>query len=368
MKMKKLKIIGGVSGNGNSKPTNFPANANLRKYSLGTNAANGANKNKDLASGVTSNNANINSGVNGLNSHLSNREIQPSITNLNPLGNSSSNNKLTFDSVFNFKKNSQPVIINNSLMNNNSNQNGSSMSQGLGPISQNFNNVFSQQQQIQIPNSSIVLNGNQQPQISININNFNINNYNVNSYKLKKSSPVNVGHTANFMDTTPVQISNSSHQITKTFEFLKQSKKIIAQASEKQSDKNIEKLPDNIKGTEKSENKFKFSSKISEPSPKKLSISNSKKKNKIQTIIDGNNDSFINELADLLNNVDNNPKESGKIKDDALILMTEEEETMEINLQDYMRKSKIEVEDQLKKEVKILGKFNVIFIHLGSYT
>jgi hypothetical protein len=266
--------------------------------------------------------------------------------------NSILNNKLTFDNVFNFKQSIiSPTIVNQNLdgsgnINNINNSNPSSITNSSS--NPNIN-------QIQINNSPLVINNApSQPQISININNFNIKNYNINSNKVKKNESQTINNTpisvlAGNSSTTNLKSSDSNIKLSLsgnsqnklnfgkinivdenenfgTFGVNNGIGNIIGNCNSMGNSigignsvgngngNNIVIVNGNVNGNgfgfgnNLSSNsslplKFKIAKELS-PKKHKANVSNKKLKNKIETIIDGNNDSFINELADLLNNVE----------------------------------------------------------------
>lgn len=283
----------------------------------------------------------------------------PNINNLkktyafaNTANSNSQNSKLTFENVFNFsKKFSGPILINNnSLLNTNfntvltHNNINNSNSLGVGGTS----NIQLPTSLSPLPNlntpSPIVLNNlSGQPQISININNFNINNYNFNSNKLKKQMPLSVPPSHNSNNNISNNLKNVSVErvknSTNVSDNYNTSGKKINTIKKVMSNKNLESTAEKISNSNAPGNcNNNVINQINEPSsklklvksgfsnfnsnlnnnqcsntrnkttPKKSESSNNrnskKKTGKIETIIDGNNDSFINELADLLNNVE----------------------------------------------------------------
>jgi hypothetical protein len=234
--------------------------------------------------------------------------------------------KLTFEKAFSFRKSNANTA---SIVPNSSNTNLNTLltqPQIHGGISNNSNPI-------------VINNFPPQSQISISINNFNISNYNMNTKKFKKS-PNQISSSLNI---TPY----SQVDVTKSLESQKFSTNLIPSLSQATNTSNSntvttpnragtknksyvyindessptkshqvveknEKNESNLLAAKNSQNVFNSGTKLkivkSEFYPNKEAKTKcpSKKSNKIETIIDGNNDdSFINELADLLNNVDN---------------------------------------------------------------
>jgi hypothetical protein len=259
-----------------------------------------------------------------------------------------------------------PVIINNggsNIFNTQFNQASLQITQNSAINTNPPNNInyLSTQNNHNSSHTPIIINNIQsQPQISININNFNINNYNINSNKIKKAA----NQSIQSMNTTPNNGAKSSeslkfvtgpgvtglnnqhhingnnsgtHNHVKNEIILKKVNSHLNITKEKDivskdiqvGDKNDHALHSNAQHLTANSNPHASTNsklrivkgdfnpnqvinntgnvqKISGvPSPlvKSKSIA-TKKAQKIETIIDGNNDSFINELADLLNNVD----------------------------------------------------------------
>lgn len=180
----------------------------------------------------------------------------------------SQSSKLTFENVFTSSKKIKEV-----------------------PVSIN-NNIFGYLNNIQSPNSkafspTMLSHNNLAPQISININNYNISNYNCNPKSAtKKIIPSPLNHCNNSNEKTPFSDKLIKRKLKN---------------NDKDDDLNIE---INNLHTSKNKNHSVNSRQYTKVQNVNI-IKNVKNKNNndIETIIDGNNDSFINELADLLGNV-----------------------------------------------------------------
>ncbi len=258
---------------------------------------------------------------------FNNNDVKKSLNSKQDIHSVDSNkNKLTFEKAFSFRKsnaNTGSIIAN--------------------PSNSNLNNLLTQSHITgNISNNAtplVINNFPPQSQISISINNFNISNYNMNSKKFKKSNNL-ISNSLNMTPNNLIEVTKSmdSHKISanlipgiiqsnnnnssnatltpnraasknKSFVYINDESSPMKQ---NQIVDKIDKIQCNLQSSKNNTNVFNSGTKLkivkSEFYPNKegkLKPCLTKKPNKIETIIDGNNDdSFINELADLLNNVD----------------------------------------------------------------
>jgi hypothetical protein len=292
--------------------------------------------------------------VNYVRKDISTGKINTS-TNQTGVSSTNSNNKLTFENVFSFNstKKQNPVksnpVLNEILQNKDINNVNMAV---MGSIHPHLDNMQISGQQ----------------HISININNFNINNFNFNSNRLRKNkagdqvtqfpqlnSSTSINNNSNINNNLTVKGYDGLKLIPNNLTPNKEGARKLIRVKEGTPLRNGINLNSLLNGNNSEINQLNIptdmarvrselktrGSKITYPNPEAIlsrknrklietikSPNSNENNNKIETIIDGNNDSFIDELADLLNNVDNNNKKNNfsQVED---LHYTEENEQVE---------------------------------------
>ncbi len=255
--------------------------------------------------------------------NIINNNLRKSFNSKKDMQNLDNRSKLTFEKAFSFRKSNvtSPVgsALPSTLISNASNT--------------HLNTILTQSQSLPSSNPIVINNFPPQSQISISINNFNINNYNLNTKKFKKGNQIStsMNTTPNSLIeatksieqkhpsslTNPMNINNINlpNALTPKRNSNKNSSFVLIKDESTPAAKNSQ-LEVQPKNENQHTNIFNSGGKLKvvknefNPGKEKLKSGSTKKSNKIETIIDGNNDSFINELADLLNGVDQNSKQN----------------------------------------------------------